>query len=391
MHIVQLANFYGSQSGGIRVALDELARQYSAAGHRVSLVIPDDHDAVAEEQLGSGGAFPARTVVRIKAPLVPGLGGYRMITTRGNVLPALETLAPDVIELSDKTTLARIVAHERLAHVPTALISHERLDLVVRHTFSDWRIVGGAIARLNRMVTDRVDAIVCCSEFAAQEFREHTPLAVPKIVRIPLGVDLDTFRPSRRPDATDSAPVGTPARPLRLVTVVRLSPEKQPGVVVETVRELLARGVTVEHTIFGAGPYRERLEEAAHGLPIRFAGHVTSRAALAAAIDAADVAVSPGPLETFGLGGLEVLACGTPIVVPDSGALQELIDGDYGRVATADDPSAFADAVLTLTTGDRGARRAAARERAEQFSWGRSAAGFLGLYQRLLARDSRAA
>lgn len=383
MHIVQLANFYGTESGGIRVTLDELAARYAAAGHRVSLVIPDDRDAIDVQRL--------RTVVRIKSPLVPGLGGYRMITTRGGVLPAVEALRPDIIELSDKTTLARVVAHPRLAHVPTVLISHERLDLVVRHTFSEWRIVGGAIARLNRLVTDRVDAIVCCSRFAAEEFHEHTPLAVPKIVHIPLGVDLATFRPSLRPDGADVGPLGTRERPVRLVTVVRLSPEKQPWVVVEAVRELLRRGIHVEHAIYGAGHHRERLEELAAGLPIRFAGHVTGRAALAEAIGTADIALSPGPLETFGLGGLEVLACGTPIVVPDSGALQELIDGDYGRVARTADPIAFADAIADLLTGDRVVRRVAARWRAEQFSWEASAAAFIDLYERQMAHGCDAA
>lgn len=387
MHIVQLANFYSTGSGGIRVALDELARRYAAAGHRVSLVIPDDHDACVPEQLGAG--LP-RTVVRVKSPLVPGLGGYRMVTTRGAVSAAIEALEPDVFELSDKTTLARIVAHDRLAHIPTVLMSHERLDLVVKHTFSEWRIVGGAIARLNRIVTDRVAAIVCCSDFAAQEFVEQAPSAVPKIERIPLGVDLDTFHPVP-PSERVVEPIGTAARPLRVVTVVRLSPEKQPWLVVAAVAQLVRRGVAVDAVVYGNGPHRERLELMADGLPVRFAGHLSGRAELAAEIARADVAIAPGPLETFGLGGLELLACGTPVVVPDSGALQELIAGDYGRVAASEDPVAFADAVLELVDGDRLARRLAARARAEEFDWQRSADALLALYTRLTRAGSRAA
>lgn len=384
MQIVQLANFYGTESGGIRVAIDELGRRYAAAGHRVALVIPDDRDAVSDEPMGEGHV---RRVVRIKSPAVPGLGGYRMITTRSNVLAAIEALAPDVIELSDKTTLARTVAHPRLARVPAALISHERLDLVVKHTFSEWRIVGGAIAKLNRILTERADAIVCCSDFAAEEFHEHAPGAVHKIARIPLGVDLATFRPSARTPDADRGQIGTAERPLRLVAVVRLSPEKQPWVVVAAVAQLVRRGVRVEAVVYGAGPHRERLELLAEGLPITFAGHLSGRQALARAVGEADVAIAPGPLETFGLGGLEVLACGTPVVVPDSGALQELIDPveghRYGRVAASEDPVAFADAVIELTSGNRAERRTAARARAEQFSWDRSAADLVALYERL--------
>lgn len=376
MHIVQLANFYGARSGGIRVFVDEVARRYVDAGHRVSLVIPDDHDSVSSEALGSG----SRVVVRIRSPLIPGLGGYRMITNRAAVEATLHVLAPDVLELSDKTTLAHFAADARFAAIPTVLISHERLDIVVRSVFSELRVVDRAIARFNRIVAGRVDALVCCSEFAAAEFREHVPWAVPKIVRVPLGVDLNTFRPL--PRVVPRPPISAD-HPLRIATVVRLSPEKQPGLVVATVRELVRRGVPVDATIYGDGPYRERLEEDARGLPITFAGHIADRPELAAAIGRADVAISPGPVETFGLGGLEVLACGTPVVVPDSGALPELIDRDCGRVAESN-PNAFADAVLELVDGDGEGRRAQARQRALEFNWDRTAGGFLELYERLL-------
>ena len=43
---------------------------------------------------------------------------------------------------------------------------------------------------------DRVDSVVCCSDFAAEEFTDDG--ATP-IERIPLGVDLDTFRPGPHP------------------------------------------------------------------------------------------------------------------------------------------------------------------------------------------------
>lgn len=43
MRIVQLANFYGPRSGGLRTALSHLGEGYVAAGHEVVLIVPVTH------------------------------------------------------------------------------------------------------------------------------------------------------------------------------------------------------------------------------------------------------------------------------------------------------------------------------------------------------------
>lgn len=40
MRLVQLANFYGPRSGGLRTALHHLGAGYTARGHEVVLVVP---------------------------------------------------------------------------------------------------------------------------------------------------------------------------------------------------------------------------------------------------------------------------------------------------------------------------------------------------------------
>src|SRR5665809_9441 len=40
MRVVQVANFYGPRSGGLRTAVDRLGAEYTAAGHDVFLVVP---------------------------------------------------------------------------------------------------------------------------------------------------------------------------------------------------------------------------------------------------------------------------------------------------------------------------------------------------------------
>ena len=89
-----------------------------------------------------------------------------------------------------------------------------------------------------------------------------------------------------------------------------------------------------------------------------------------------DVALAPGPHETFGLAALEALASGTPVVASRSSALPEIGRPACGAVV-ADHARAFADAVSDLLNAPEASRRAAARARAEQFTWPAAVTGML--------------
>jgi alpha-1,6-mannosyltransferase len=370
MHILQLANFYGSNTGGLRVALDALAAQYLAAGAHVTTIVPGDRNRRCVTDEG-------RTVLTVRAPLVPAMGGYRLIVNPGAVQRMIQVVGPDVIELSDKTTLAAAATRSRDERIPVVLISHERLDAVVSQSLSSRLPVLRAMQAVNHHWGERVDAVVCCSDFAAQEFANDRDTPVE---RIALGVDLETFRPG---------PMPTNRRP-KIVSVVRLSVDKDPQLLVETSRALLRRGFDHSWTVYGDGPSRPELERLARGLPMRFAGYERDRARLASQIAAADVGVSPGPCETFGLAALELLACGTPVVVPTRGALSELVIDSVGRSCERS-PERFADAVTDLLGQDQTQLRAHARRHAATFSWKASADRFLGLYDQLATRRQPAA
>lgn len=363
MHILQLANFYGPRSGGLRTAVDELANRYAGAGHSCSLIIPDDHDGV---RVTSG-----RTVVAVRSPLVPGTGGYRAIVDRRAVRHAIESLRPDVIELSDKTTLVAPAARARHTGTPVVLISHERLDAVVGQFIGGW-IASRAFSAFNARLLRKVDAVVCASSFAAAEFNRADAAVLPH--QIPLGVDLDLFRPMT------SARSGSRRH---IAAVVRLSPEKRPDVLIATSRCLAERGVDHLLTIYGDGGLRARLERSAGDLPVRFAGHLSDRFELAQAMARADVAIAPGPHETFGLAALEFLAAGTPVVVSKHGALSEVVTPDTGSAVELTG-EAYAIAVERLLAGDRERQRTACRARAERFGWDHTAAEYLDLFERLV-------
>ena len=67
MRIVQLANFYGPRSGGLRTALHHLGEGYVARGHTVSLVVPGPRRETALLPGGVRAARSSATAIRSTA------------------------------------------------------------------------------------------------------------------------------------------------------------------------------------------------------------------------------------------------------------------------------------------------------------------------------------
>ena len=111
---------------------------------------------------------------------------------------------------------------------------------------------------------------------------------------------------------------------------------------------------------------------------MRFLGFVADPDRVARLLATADVALAPGPLETFGLAALEALASGTPVVAAGDGALGEVI-GAAGAVVSGEGVR-FAGGVLEVMARPEADRRRAAREHASRFSWSAAAAGMLRVH-----------
>jgi 1,2-diacylglycerol 3-alpha-glucosyltransferase len=138
------------------------------------------------------------------------------------------------------------------------------------------------------------------------------------------GVDIDRFAPTdsadfrARHDLPDRALVGYTGRH---------GFEKQLSDLIGA-----AEGMDATVVLGGDGPARKTLEEQAteRDIDARFLGFL-DREELPAFYSALDVFAFPSPVETQGLVALEAMACGTPVVGVDSGALVETIDdGDTG-------------------------------------------------------------
>lgn len=188
------------------------------------------------------------------------------------------------------------------------------------------------------------------------------------------GVDLARFSP------------GPPAEPAYAITVSRLSAEKGLDRLVDLWREVPDLPL---HVIGSAAPdvLRACRARAPHG--VLFRGALTA-ADLAAAYRGATVAVFAPYGEEFGLAPLEAMASGVPVVAWRDGGLQEsVLDGETGYLVT--DPVTFRQRVRLLVHDARRRERfgEAARARAEQFSWQRTAGEMEHVCQHLAGTPAR--
>ncbi|TGO06133.1 glycosyltransferase [Serinibacter arcticus] len=371
MRIMQIANFVSPTSGGIRTALGHWAQQYGDRGHDIAAVIPDH---------GTPWVWDTPADVTLaRSRQAPGAPGYRLVTARAEVADAVTRFAPDVLEISDRTTLRWLARWARSRGIASVLVSHESVTDVAR-TYGVPRPVAATLASgIHRGGALPFDAVVAPSRFAARELR----LAGVRARVVPLGVDRATFHPAPldvKADADAGAGQPTGASPLRLLHVGRLSQEKYPFLSVKTLIELVLWGVDAELVVVGDGPHRERVQRAAAGFPVTFLGHLDAEE-VGEHMRASDVVLAPAPAETFGLAALEALACGTPVVCGTTGALPEVV-GDGGRVVPAS-PTAFANAVLALTRDPAVAARvrARARDRAARLTWEASAGAMLEVHR----------
>jgi alpha-1,6-mannosyltransferase len=286
------------------------------------------------------------------------------------VKDVLATLTPDALEVSDRLTLRSMGRWGRDHDAVTVMISHERLDRL-----AGLLLPGRAAQRVadfsNRRTAADYDVVVCTTEFAREEFDR---INAANVATVPLGVDLHTFHPRHRSMELRYR-WAAPGQVL-LVHCGRLSVEKRVDRSIDALAALRASGVDARLLIVGEGPLRRKLERRAAGLPIDFTGFLDNRSHVAGLLASADVALAPGPHETFGLAALEALACGTPAVVSRTSALREIVTADSGAHA-GNDPDSIARAVTEIIGRPLRRRRRDARKRAEQFTWSRAAAAML--------------
>ena len=221
----------------------------------------------------------------------------------------------------------------------------------------------------------------------------HTP--ADRIGVVPCGVNLELFRPMDKAMARQRLGFGADER--ILLYVGRFDPIKGIDRLLEAVAYLKHVKRIRLVIIGGDGPetaeYR-RLQQIAveHGIQnsVVFVGRIAQKS-LPPYYSAADVLVVPSYSESFGLVGLESLACGTPVVATDVGAMHYIVrEGETGRIVADAAPRALAHAVEAVLTGSGFKKLSPAMIRASvlKFGWSPVAAVVINEYGTLFGKPN---
>ena len=231
----------------------------------------------------------------------------------------------------------------------------------------------------------RCAAVVAISEFAKAEIVHFLGVPPEKVTVTRLAVDPAFGEPAGPPPA---ALAGAPY----LLCVAHTYPHKNVGLLVRAFNRIAAdiphRLVLVGKARLGEPEVAAALKDSPPGRVVRFPGLPWRE--LIALYRHADWFVFPSLYEGFGLPVLEAMRAGAPILTTREASIPE-IGGECVRCADGRDEAAFAAALcaaLALPAAERAQLVAAAKARAEGFTWDASAEKLWYVLQRV-ARERK--
>jgi L-malate glycosyltransferase len=318
----------------------------------------------------------------LRAPLPPGVTVHRLLRPGTRWTPP--AMAAFMLRLRGLAGRLRVDVIHQLNPVVTGVslaLARGGPPLVLGPFVGEWP---GATPALKRAVKR---GVLAAQETRADLLLLSTPaaaskLAAPRRVEHKLrvlgyGVDLERFHPSPPPE-------GDP----RILFLGRLDAQKG----IYTLLDAFARLGHPSARLRIAGAGEDAVRRRAGGLPrVELAGPVP-RERVPQEMAASAVYCMPSFGEPFGLGALEAMACGRPVVGTAAGGLAHLVSADGGRLVAPGDAAALAHALDELL-GDpakRAAMGAANRRRAEaEHGWDRVAARLESYYESLIGDTDR--
>lgn len=207
-------------------------------------------------------------------------------------------------------------------------------------------LLGKAVSSALRTILDRTHRrfdIVWCASRWVRDLQLARDVRNAELLRF--GIRHEDFQPEAADPATLRRVGLDPERPV-LLYAGRLNPEKAVDVLERAIPDLLALPGRPQLVVAGRGELQHRFDNRSEE-GYRYLGYVEDLALLRSLYASSTVLLSPCAVETFGLGVLESLHMGLPVVSADSGGGGEQVgDSGGGELFRAGDPRAMVDAVV---------------------------------------------
>jgi len=281
-----------------------------------------------------------------------------------------------------------VMMFHTLAHLKNAVATGSHRETTLR-------------LQVERRLAELADAVVAANPDERTEIIRRLNAQPAAVHTVPLGVDLNRFRPDDSRAARRA--LGLPDGPLVLY-VGRIDPVKGIDTLLEAFTRLVDQRTWPEHPprlVFVGGLMQDGADGAVMDAEL---SALTARAAalglgdsvlfhgaqlrerLPLYYNAVDVCAVPSRYESFGLVAVEAMACGTPIVASDVGGLRFSVEDEVsGLLVPHSDPLALADALARALTDHslRSRMKVGARQAAVRFSWQAVTSAVLRIYEDL--------
>jgi D-inositol-3-phosphate glycosyltransferase len=395
IHSSPIGELGTKNTGGMSVYIRELARQLGARGHRIDIytrlngskhnqiIDLDDNVRLVHLSAGNNGYVQKLKLYYYLSDFFRALQKFK----------TQENLHYDLIHshywlsgrlgswVQDRWNLPHIVMFHTLGTVKNiAGVADEEPDLRIatekKLTKTCQRILAPTVREKNNLLT-------------------YYDAQAGKIGVVPCGVNLDLFQPMDRAAARQR--LGFGENESIILFVGRFDPIKGMDRLLEAMTHLRYQRRLRLVIIGGDGPDTpeyQNLQKLARKLSLQntvtFVGRIEQKH-LPPYYSAADVLVMPSYYESFGLVGLESLACGTPVIATEVGAMRSILrDGETGQIVSNADPRSLAQAIETFITGSNARKfsRDLIRASVLKFGWSNVAAAVVDEYDMLFQQKN---
>ena len=357
MRILMVSDVYFPRVNGVSTSIETFRQSLAGQGIEVRIVAP---------RYGAEPDVPG--VARVPGRPVPRDPEDRIVAWRAMSRTVHEHAAGcDLVHI--QTPFAAHYSGLRAARregVPVLATYHTLFEEYLHHyaPFLPARGLRAVARHLSRRQCNALDGVVVPS-LAMQARLVHYGVKAP-IHILPTGIPLARFAGGDR--ARFRAAHGiVPARPVALF-VGRVAHEKNIGFLLAMAAEAVKRRPDLLLLVAGEGPALPALRAQAArlglGEAVRFTGYLDRHRDLPDCYAAADVFVFASRTETQGLVLLEAMAVGLPVVAFAEMGTIDILAPRQGCRVPAEDPAAFADAVVEILSD------AALRARLGSEAWG---------------------
>lgn len=384
LKVAMFTNNYLPYIGGVPISVDRLRRGLMDAGHQVKIIAPHYPN---EDDSG-------QDVCRVRSLLpLPGTREFKIANIfTPRMWREVKRFAPDVIHVHHPFWLGWVgQLLGRMLGVPVIYTYHTRLEHYAHYVPLPGPLFRNVVAHtLVKRFANRCDAVIVPTSSAEEYLRT---IGVRKPVHVqPTGIEYPRFSEATPVDELEQMreALGLSDNQRILVSISRLSKEKNIVFMFQAMQQLRDRGCDFHLLVIGDGPDRHMLEQKIDELAL--SEHITLVGSvppdqMARYCQLGDIFVFTSRSETQGMVILEAMAAGLPVVAIRSSGIEDIVRHQFNGFKTPSQMTQWVDCVDTLINDNAMRTQLASQAQtfASEYSIKPFTASVVGLYDTVLA------